>query len=153
MLRLRSGPQDVPAGWPLAAILSAIYIAQGFVSDRMLGESDGALRSLLAIGMQFTVIAVLLNSRLHQARLPQTLTALAGTGFIFGLISLLLLVQVDPARQQPNLALLYLLLFGWSLVVDAHIYRHALSIGMGTGVLLSVLIFAVNFMLLNAVFG
>lgn len=152
MLRLRSGPQDVFPGWPLAAVLTTFYIAQGFISDRILGESDGALRSLLAIGVQFTVIAVLLNSRQYQARLPQTLTALAGTGFIFGLMSLLLLMQVDPAQQQPNLALFYLALFGWSLAVDAHIYRHSLSIGMGTAVLLSVLIFAANFILLNAVF-
>jgi len=39
------------------------------------------------------------------------------------------------------------------LAVDAHIYRHALSIKMSLGVLLAVLIFAANFMVLNAVFG
>lgn len=153
MLRLKSGPQDAPPGWTLAVALTVAYIAQGFVADRILGESDGATRSLLAIGVQFTLIAVLLNGRQFLARLPQTLTALAGTGFIFGLIALFLLMRVDPTRQQPDLAMLYLALFGWSLAVDAHIYRHALSIRMRTGVLLSVLIFAGNFLLLNAVFG
>jgi len=153
MLRLRSAPQDVPPGWPLAIGLSFAYIAQGFIADRILGESDGASRSLLAIGVQFALIVLLLNARNFSARLPQTLTALAGTGFIFGLISLLILSRVDPGRPQPDLALFYLILFGWSLAVDAHIYRHALSIKIGTGVLLSVLIFGANFMLLNAVFG
>jgi hypothetical protein len=153
MLRLRAAPQDVPPGWLFAGTLTAAYIAQGFIADRILGESDGAPRSLLAIGVQFTAIALLLSARNFQARLPQTLTALAGTGFIFGLMSLLILARVDPGKPQPDLALFYLILFGWSLVVDAHIYRHALSIKMNIGVLLAVLIFAANFILLNAVFG
>jgi len=123
------------------------------IADRILGESDGASRSLLAIGVQFTVIALLLSLRNFNLRLPQTLTALAGTGFIFGLLSLLILSRVDPGKPQPDLALFYLALFGWSLAVDAHIYRHALSVKMGIGVLLAVLIFGANFMLLNAVFG
>ena len=153
MLRLRSGPQDMPGGWLLTSALSFAYITQGFFADQILGETDGAPRSLLAIGVQFGLVAFLLSLRNFQARLPQTLTALAGTGFFFGLLSLLILTRIDPGKAQPDLALLYLGLFGWSLVVDANIYRHALSIKMGIGVLLAVLIFAVNFMLLRAVFG
>jgi hypothetical protein len=153
MLRLRSGPQNMPEGWLHAAALSVAYIAQGFIADQILGEADGAPHSLLAIGVQFCLVAILLKLRNFQVRLPQTLTALAGTGFIFGLMSLLVLTRVDPDKSQPDLALLYLGLFGWSLAVDAHIYRHALSIKMGIGVLLAVLIFAANFVLLRAVFG
>jgi hypothetical protein len=37
--------------------------------------------------------------------------------------------------------------------VDAHIYRHALSITMSLGVLVAVMIFAVNFILIETVFG
>ncbi len=153
MLRLRAAPQDVPPGWLVAGALTAAYIGQGFIADQILGESDGAPRSLLAIGVQFVAVTLLLTARNFQARLPQTVTALAGTGFIFGLMSLLILARVDPGKPQPDLALFYLILFGWSLVVDAHIYRHALSIKLNIGVLLAVLIFAANFMLLNAVFG
>jgi len=153
MLRLRSGPEYMPQGWLLAAVVSLAYISQGFIADQLLDQTDGAPRSLLAIGVQFGIVALLLNFRNFQARLPQALTALAGTGFIFSLISLLILARVDPNKSQPDLAFLYLGLFGWSLAVDAHIYRHALSIRMGSGVLLAVLIFAANFMLLKAVFG
>lgn len=152
-LRLRSGPQDMPKGWPIAAIVSLAYVSQGFMADRILGDTDGAPRSLLAIGVQFGVIAILLNFRNYSSRLPQTLTAMAGTGFLFGLVSLLILTRIEPGRSQPDLALLYLGLFAWSLVVDAHIYRHALSIKMPIGVLLAVLIFAATFSLLKAVFG
>jgi len=153
MLRLRAAPQDVPPGWLFAATLTLAYVAQGFIADQILGDSEGAPRSLLAITVQFVVVAMLLSVRGFRERLPQTLTALAGTGFIFGLLSLLILSRVDPDRAQPDLALFYLILFGWSLVVDAHIYRHALSIKLNIGILLAVLIFAANYMLLSAVFG
>ncbi len=153
MLRLRAAPQDVPPGWLLASTLTLAYVAQGFVSDEIIGAADGAPRSLLAIGFQYAVVAVLLRARNFSLRLPQTLTALSGTGFIFGLFALLILARVDPDQPQPDLALFYLVIFGWSLAVDAHIYRHALSIKMNIAVLLAVLIFAANFILLNAVFG
>jgi len=69
------------------------------------------------------------------------------------LLALLILVQLDPDRPQPGVALAYLGLFVWSLAVDGHIYRHALSIKMSLGVLVAVLIFAANFILMRAVFG
>ena len=72
---------------------------------------------------------------------------------MFGIISLLLLVRADTEKVQPELAMFYLALFIWSLTVDAHIYRHALSIKMNFGVLVSVMIFLANYILLRAVFG
>jgi len=152
-MRLRSGPQDLPAGWVTAGLLAIAYLAQGLYADRALGEADGEPRSLLAISVQFLIVAALLSFRNLRERLPQTLGALAGTGFLFGLLSMLILLQVDPAKPQPDLALLYLGLFAWSMAVDAHIYRNALSVNMSIGVLLAVLIFALNFTLLKTVFG
>jgi hypothetical protein len=153
MLRLRSGPQSLPAGWLAATGLTFAYVGQGFVTDQIMGDTDGAPRSLVAIAFQFGAVALLLNLRNFQARLPQTLGALAGTGFLFGLMALLILSRVVPGESQPDLALLYLLLFGWSLAVDAHIYRHALSVKFGIGALLAVLIFSANFVLLKNLFG
>ena len=153
MLRLRSGPQDLPGGWLIAASLALAYIGQGFIADRVIDDPDAAPRTLLAISLQFGIVALLLNLRGYQARIPQALSALSGTGFIFGMLSLLILTRVDPGKPQPDLALLYLVLFGWSLAVDAHIYRHALSVKFGIGVLMAVLIFAANFILLKNLFG
>ena len=153
MLRLRSGPQQMPTGWLVAAGLAIAYLAQGFLVDLVTGDSDGAPRSLVAISVQFGIVGLLLNLRGYQVRLPQTLSALAGTGFIFGLLALLILSRVDPGNPQADLALLYLILFGWSLAVDAHIYRHALSVKFGRGILMAVLIFAANFVLIKTLFG
>ncbi len=153
MLRLRSGPQDMPGGWVIAASLALAYISQGFIAGQIMDDPNAAPRSLLAISVQFGVVAILLNLRGFQTRIPQTISALAGTGFIFGLLSLLILSRVDPGKPQPDLALLYLILFGWSLAVDAHIYRLSLSIKYGIGALMAVLIFAANFILLKTLFG
>ena len=153
MLRLRSGPQDLPAGWPLAALLTAAYLAQGLYADQVMGDAEGSYRSLLSILVQFGVVAVLLRARNLSSRLAQTISALAGTGFVFGLFALLILGQLEPGQPQPNLVLMYFGLFFWSLAVDGHIYRHALSVKMRLGLLLAVLIFGLNFLLLQALFG
>lgn len=152
MLRLRSGPEDLPFGWNLAVLLSLAYVAQGFIADQILGETDTASRSLLAISVQFLIIGLLLNFRRQAIRLPQTLSALAGVGLIFGVFSILLVNQADPDTQQPQLALVWFAVFLWSLAVDAHIYRRALSTTMSSGVLVSVMIFACNFILIDKIF-
>jgi len=117
----------------------------------LLGEADSTPRSLIAITVQFFIIATLLHLKKLSARLPQTLSALAGTGLVFGFGSVLLISQADPVRNQPMLALVWFGVFLWSIAVDAHIYRHALSIKMNLGVLVAVLIFAANFILLETV--
>jgi len=143
----------MPAGWVPAIILCLAYIAQGFWADRIFNEADTSPRSLLAITVQFLVIAALLNIKNFRSRLPQTLTTLAGAGLIFGFLSFILIHLADPEAIQPVLALVWLALFLWSLAVDAHIYRHALSITMSLGVLLAVLIFSATFILIQTVFG
>jgi len=153
ILRLRSGPQDLPAGSGLAIILSIAWLGQGLLTDQILGETESAPRSLFAVLVQFGAVIALLKLRNRAARIPQTISALAGTGFIFGLLALLLVLQLDPQQPNPGLALGYLGLFIWSLLVDGHIYRHALSIKMSLGVLVAVLIFGANYSLMRAVFG
>lgn len=153
LLRLRSGPQDLPAAAGLTLVLAGAYVLQGLAADRALDGPDSGPRSLVAITVQFAVIVLLLNARRLSARIPQTLSALAGTGFVFGLLSLALLTQVERGQPQPGLATAYLGLFAWSLAVDAHIYRQALSTKMSFGFLVAVLIFGANFIILRAVFG
>lgn len=153
MLRLRSGPQDLPAGVQLAVILAIAYLGQGLAADRIMEPSDTQPRSLVAIALQFGVIAALLQLRRLAERIPQTISALAGTGFLIGVPAILLLRQLTPGEPQPGLAIAYLGLFFWSMAVDAHIYRHALSVNMSMGILVAVLVFGLNFFLLRATFG
>jgi predicted neutral ceramidase superfamily lipid hydrolase len=152
IMRLRSGPQDLPAGWGIAVLLSLAYLAEGLMADRALDGAGTAPRSLIAVSIQFLAVAGLLTWRHMSNRLPQTLTALSGTGLMFGALSILLVVQAEPGSSQPLLALLWLATFAWSLVVDAHVYRRALSITMSLGILIAVLLFALNFIVMEMLF-
>lgn len=153
MLRFRSGPQDLPASRGLTLFFVGLYLSGGFIAGSVLGDSDYAPQSILAIGVQFGIIVVLLRANGLVVRVPQTISALSGTGFLFGMASIVLLSKVDSSMPQPGLVALYFLLFLWSLGVDGHIYRSALSSKMGTGVLVAVIIFSINFMLISALFG
>ena len=153
VMRLRAGPQDMPAGWGFAILFSLIYLSEGFFADQMLNETDSAPRSLIAVSIQFLAALALLRLRGLSARLPQTLTALAATGSLFGVLSIVLAMSSQPGIPQPGLALAWFATFFWSLTVDAHIYRHALSLNMSLGVLVAVLIFALNFVVIQVMFG
>lgn len=153
MLRLRSGPQDLPASRRFMVLLAIAYIAGGFIAGSVLGEPDYAPRSMVAIGVQFSFIIVLLNLKGLGDRIQQTISALSGTGFIFGMLSIYLLSLIDVEKPQVELAAFYMVLFFWSLTVDGHIYRQALSSKMGTGLLVAVAVFAINFILLRLLFG
>lgn len=152
IMRLRSGPQDLPAGWGLAFLLAVLYMLEGLMADYMLSEGDAAPRSLVSVSIQFVAITTLLGLRRFSARLPQTITALASTGLVFGALSVALALQATPGAIQPLLVLVWIGAFVWSLLVDAHIYRRALSINMSLGMLVAVLIFALNFVVVEQLF-
>jgi hypothetical protein len=151
-MRLRAGPQDLPSSWAITVLVALACGVQGVLADRMLDGPGEAPRSVVALTVQVVASAVLLWARRSPNRLPQTLTALTGTGFLFGLISMLLLTQTTPDGFPPGLVLIWLGVFLWSLLVDAHVYRHALSITMSLGVLVAVLVFALNFMVIEMLF-
>ena len=153
MMRLRSGPQDLPAGRNLMLALASAYVAGGFLAGNVMNDPDFAPSALLSIGVQFGFITILLNVRGFQARVQQTIAALSGVGLVFGLLSTWLLSMVDVENPQAGLAAAYFGLFFWSLAVDGHIYRHSLSSKMGTGVLIALIIFTINFVLLRALFS
>ena len=152
MLRLRSGPQELPSAWSLTVILLVSSLGMGMYIGHTLGGENAVARSLAINILQIFGVIMLLGLRKMPERVPQTLSALAGTGIILGLLAFLLLLQADPAVNQPLLGLAYLGLVGWSLAVDAHIYRHALSINMSLAVLVSVLLLAVSYVFSEVVF-
>ncbi len=147
----RSGPQDLPAGFSTAALMVLLYVVLGMLADNMM-QLGNSLRSLFSIALQIMAITLLLRFRGYHERLAQTITAAAGTGCVFGLISIALLTQSSGGVLAAGVATLWLVLFIWSLLVDAHIYRSALSITMSLGILIAVLLFALNFIVIDALF-
>ena len=152
MLRLRGGPQEFSSSWLLTIVLVTVFLAQNLVTGTELGDSNTAAKSLLAISLQVLALTGLLAWRRHPERFSQTLSALAAVGIVFNLISWVLVSQSNPEVNQPLLALMWFALFFWSLFVDANIYRNALSVTLSIGVLISVLLLAVSYALIEILF-
>ena len=152
IMRFRGGPQNLPSAWGLAILMAIAYVAQGYLADRLLDDTEVVPRAMISVAIQFLVTALMLQVRRQGSRFAQTVTALAGTGLFFGAISIFIVLQVEPGAANPGLALLWYGTFLWSLSVDAHIYRHALSITMSLGVLVAVCIFALNFFVIEMLF-
>lgn len=152
LLRLRGGPQDLPASWALTGMLLAAYLALGMYTGQVLGGEDAVARSLAINVLQVAAVAAMLRVRRHPERLAQTLAGLAGTGIMLGALAFVFLLQADPEVNQPLLGLAWFAVFIWSLAVDAHIYRHALSIKFSTGVLVAVLLLAVTYVFVEVAF-
>jgi hypothetical protein len=152
MLRLRGGPQDIPASWSLTIFLIAAYLVQNLITGQQLEDDNAAAKSLIAICLQLIVLTGLLYWRRHMERFAQTLSALAAVGIVFNTITWALLTQSDPATNQPVLAMIWFSVFIWSLFVDANIYRHALQVSLSIGVLISVITLAVSYSLIEMFF-
>lgn len=152
LLRLRSGPQELSSEKWLTIALLVAYLAQNLVTGNQLNDENAAAKSLLAIALQVTVLMGLLYWCRRTERFWQTLSALAAVGIVFNLIIWVLLTQSDPEANQPELAVIWFSVFFWSLFVDANIYRHSLSVTLSIGVLISVLMLAVSYVLMEILF-
>jgi hypothetical protein len=150
LLRLRAGPQDLPAAWVTTIAIIAVYLGEGMYTGQQLGDADATIKSLSISVLQFSAVAVMLYVRKCPERLAQTLSALAGTGAILGALAFPLLIQADPDQNQPILAMVWFGVFIWSLVVDGHIYRSALSITLPQGLLVAVLLLGASYVLIEA---
>ena len=145
MLRLRGGPQELPASWPLMIVLVSAYLMQNLITGQQLEDDNAVAKSVLALCLQVVVLTGLLYWRRHMERFTQTLSAMAGVGVAFNAITWILLSQSGTSPIQPLLALGWLLVYIWSLFVNAHIYRNALSTTLSIGMLITVLTLAASF--------
>jgi hypothetical protein len=153
ILKLRSGPQDLPSSWSVCLAIVAIYLMLGVITGQSLGGENSVAAALAAAAMQFVLVIVMLQIRKYPERLTQTLSAIASAGIVFTVLSFGFLSMADPERQQPLLALGWFSIFFWSLVVDAHIYKNALSITMAQGMLVAVLLLAGSYVLVEFTFN
>lgn len=139
---LRRAPQDdVLSYGALAGALSAYLLMdllQAVSSSDWLVASTMVLMDGLVM-VVFTWAVLMLTGKLP--RLVQTLTALAGTGALLGLLTLPLIYRAAEAHSSegPSGAMVmgWLVLLAWSIAVQAHIFRHALSTRYGIGLMLA----------------
>lgn len=154
---LRLGPQDIPASRVLLVLSLAAYVLVSFVLSVPGYPSAVALR---LAGVDLLLLVVFASVPLYlldkTARIGQTLTALAGSGALLGLLALpvirVLFEGQDSSEVPPFAAMVWLILFGWSLLVVAHIMRHALSVAFAVGLGVAVLYTLVAMQVIGTLF-
>ena len=140
----RRGPEDLPDSQLLLALAIAAYLgAQALVAVALYGWTRDALQ---AVTIEFALLAtcywVLLQLTRKPARYRQTLTALTGAGAILTLpqVPLVMLADLGSSMEDapvgPRLGLL--LVFVWSIAVQAHITSRALSTNFWIGLAVAV---------------
>ena len=154
---LRRAPQADPVslaalGGSLLAYLALDLLQARASSDWQTSLGMTALDMLIMVLFSWSVLRLTKKS----ARYLQTLTALAGTGAVLGLVGLPLIQQAARAHpgEDPGgmLVLGWLVLLVWSISVQAHIYRHALSTRYGVGLLVAGLQMVLVISLLGTLF-
>ncbi len=140
--RLKTGPQEVPASAPFTVVLLLAYtLISILVSLNLLALDYSIFASLLETTLTVALTLGILQIRRLENRSMQTLSALAGTGIVISVIELPIIYWLGLARATgmdtglPGIFMLLLLV--WSLMIMAHILRHALNTHFFIGFLLS----------------
>lgn len=143
---LRKGPQDVPA----SGALFVLVLIVGMLADFLIVlDSTTVAQAILLVfvinGMTVIVVSLLLWLLGHAARLLQTLIAMLGSSLMISILQLPVIL-VGRIVSEPGVMIGFLLLIFlfWSVLISAHIFRHALSIHfIPAGVL------AIGYLMLN----
>ena len=147
--RLRAGPQALPSGRNLliSAILAGILI-DSFASSILISKMSAfEIVTTVAIYNVLLLIAVYLLLKVigYEKRAMQTLIAITGAGLFISLVLLPGLITVDLSEQESKSFALFILIDNiWRIAVNAHIFRHALSVS-----LLMAMIISVSYLLLG----
>lgn len=154
---LRAGPQDLPATPQfLAFALIGYFLVDVLMSLLSFPVGAAFAVSLLDVLLLAAFAQIVLRIVAKPARFNQTLAALAGTGQLLGLLALPLIRGLTAAQAvgEPasGLALAWLAVLIWSLLVLGHILRHALNVSLMTGVGIGVLYSLLSVMIVRAVF-
>ncbi len=145
ILLLRAGPQIIPPSAVLLWLVLLLHFSSGFlltVFTQSIGYS--VFSSLVSTLLMVAVVHGLLVLFAKHPRYMQTLTALAGCEVLLLLmllpIPIIELYSGDSAGAELRalMAILWLMVIGWSVAVTAHIFKHALSVSTGLGFLYSV---------------
>ena len=152
---LRAGPQDLPASRVLLGLTLTSYL---LVSTLLSLPGYPVFTSLQIAAADLVLLVLFAVSMLYltgrAARFNQTLSALAGTGTLLGLLGLPLVHALYRAQDAEQVSLpvllFWLLLMVWNLLVMAHIIRHALSIILPIAVAIAVLYTLVAMQLITA---
>ncbi len=128
----KAKPQDLPASNPTLPIAVVVALLTYIIASS--SESDLFLSIKRAI-LDLLVTAVFLYGGLLLQKRPtrfyQSFSALAGAGAVINVMAIPFMFGVGSGEQVSALAgFILFLLFGWSLALSAHIFRHTFELSM-----------------------
>ena len=150
----RRGPRDLPPSRGLLAATAVLYTASSALQSLLIDGPDLALaRGVADLG--FTAVAfwlcLAIGRRGH--RLPQTLTAVFGTGTLLSLPMIAVFLAADAVGPEGPVAgaikLLLLPLLVWGVAVLAHVARRALDAPLVAGVAVSTTYYLVGYLFIE----
>lgn len=152
----KRGPQDLPSSPILLAGTTFIYgLLQILIALLDLKPKDALLLGLLAPFLLLGSTLLLLHIVRLGNRWVQTATAFAGSGAIFSIVALPLVIALAAAgSNQPATVLprsLWFILLMWNLAVIAHIWKNALSTNIAVGIALSIALYYLSFYIIGSV--
>ncbi|OOZ38655.1 hypothetical protein BOW53_14775 [Solemya pervernicosa gill symbiont] len=145
LCRLRVGPQDVPASNFLLSLLIMFYLVVVGIKAMLVIPDINLLTAAAQSGLDVVLLSlftwtVLATKNLGE-RFVQTLSALVGAKCLLEIVSIPVVwtIMQGGEGEGSSIAFLLLIIFSiWLLAVLGHIFRHALSVGMATGVFVTI---------------
>ena len=155
---LRQGPQDVPySRFLFVALLAVLFIADLLINQFLSapGKEHEPMKLLmfliLANVILYGLIYLLIYVHGFANRAIQAMTALLGVELVIKLAQLPIFFIMPLFAESKGILLLLnyviVMTFGWELVADVHIYRHALSISALRAVLITLALFSLQIFL------
>ena len=152
---LRSPPQRIPKSGLLQGLAVGSYAVVAFIAgliDRPVWNAlfAAAIHTFLLVGLTHVALWV----RDHPERSTQTVTAMAGTSTLVGVLLLPLMRGLHGSTGFVALlqGLLWLGVLVWSIVIVGHILRHAMSVPFLAGNLLAMVYWYISFRVTSALF-
>lgn len=160
---LRIGPQDLPYSPRLTRGLVLCAVGFDLLVLRLVDPGPHALsRGLASLAFLLLLPWLLLRLRHRSSRYAQTLAAFVGSGLLFTLVFLPFAWHaatlppaaegVAPAPADALIVVAAMLLVGWKLAINGHIWRHALDWPRGVGLPFALALFLAELSLLRAWF-
>ena len=138
----KSPPQELPASSSVLAIAIAMSLMVGVARYLLVGaEFYSVFRIFLELVIPGVLLFLLLSFYKFHNRFSQTFAAICGSGAIIYALAMPVLPSFFAAAESPQRELSVYLIIAidlWSVAVLAHILRHAVNVGLATGISLAV---------------
>ena len=151
---LRRGPQDIPASFTLMVLMLTLNAVAGAALETIeMSAGSAIIAAVVDAAAVIVLVRLLLMATRRENRYLQTVTAIAGTGVILSVFAApavaWLSAWVEQRRDVGMPMLLWLAVFGWNLLIIAHIFRHAIDTNLAIGFVLAVVFVFIDVQLIN----